>query len=403
MTTSNSPNIRKAAVLIRSLDAETAARLLAQLPPAEANAVRAAVTALGPIDPDEQADVAAEMRRSVPMAGHEASSGVELMLSMPTPSSNDETLEKSVLAGIEAYDARSTAEVRSAVEPRPTGGRFEFLEQAPITTLVRYLAREHVQTIAVVLSYLSPSRAAAVLAALPSRQQADTLQRLSVLGETDADSVKVVEQELAAWVSDQSTRRRNGRSSGAASAILAAADAATRERILTNLKAHKGHLADQFGAPASSKPAPPPAKPTYTKRPAPPAKRLGTQIDGLRNSRAALEDSHSWHAPRHREVVPPTDPLADRMQFDDLVHLDAATLSDVLREVDPNVLLLALTDSTEEMVERIAVQMPRRTAKAFRKRLRRLGPTRLSDVVGAQRVVARAAARHRLMAVGAAS
>jgi flagellar motor switch protein FliG len=37
--------------------------------------------------------------------------------------------------------------------------------------------------------------------------------------------------------------------------------------------------------------------------------------------------------------------------------------------------------------------MPRRTAKAFRRQLGRLGPTRLSDVEEAQRLVAAAAAR----------
>ena len=65
----------------------------------------------------------------------------------------------------------------------------------------------------------------------------------------------------------------------------------------------------------------------------------------------------------------------------------------VLHEVDANVLVLALTGSSEELVDRITAQMPKRTAKAFRRQLRKPGPTRLSDVESAQQIVADAAAQ----------
>jgi flagellar motor switch protein FliG len=68
-------------------------------------------------------------------------------------------------------------------------------------------------------------------------------------------------------------------------------------------------------------------------------------------------------------------------------------LSAVLRQVDADVLALALAGSHEELVDRICDQMPKRTAREFRRQLRRLGPTRLSDVEAAQRAVAQVAAR----------
>ncbi len=79
--------------------------------------------------------------------------------------------------------------------------------------------------------------------------------------------------------------------------------------------------------------------------------------------------------------------------FDDLIHLDSRTLSSVLRQVDANVLALALAGSRDDLVDRICEQMPKRTAREFRRELRRLGPTRLSDVEAAQHAVARIAAR----------
>src|SRR3954468_15647073 len=67
MTTENSttidPNLRKAAVLLRSLDAETAAMMLGQLSAEEAAALRGAMRVLGSLGSEEQAEVLAELGR----------------------------------------------------------------------------------------------------------------------------------------------------------------------------------------------------------------------------------------------------------------------------------------------------------------------------------------------------
>ena len=85
--TSNSTNLRKAAILIRSLDADTAAALLAQLSPAEAHVVRQSIQSLGSVDDEERADVSAEFRRIGPIAAEDLRHGVELDLSSYTSAS----------------------------------------------------------------------------------------------------------------------------------------------------------------------------------------------------------------------------------------------------------------------------------------------------------------------------
>src|SRR5262249_20067574 len=118
--------------------------------------------------------------------------------------------------------------------------RFEFLESAPIPALVMHLAREHAQTIAVVLSHLAPARAAAVLAALPPKVQAETVERLSMLGDTDPECVSVLERELAAWAAKRDgARGGDARRRDTMAAILAAADVKSRNQILGNMKDHK--------------------------------------------------------------------------------------------------------------------------------------------------------------------
>jgi flagellar motor switch protein FliG len=243
------------------------------------------------------------------------------------------------------------------------GKPFDFLEHARIESLVPYLSREHGQTVAVVLSYLAPARAAKVLAALPERLQADAIERLADLGDTDPDTLQVLEQELADWVSRQQAMRTRGTGrTDAVAAILAAADHQSRGSILANLLKHNRKLAQQF-APTQTE-----TKPEATRHEAP--------------------------APvvRPLPAIQPPPPLP-RIHFDDLMRLDNSALAAVLRVVDAEILVLALAGASDELVARITDEMPRPTAKAFRQRLCRLGPTRLRDVEAAQQEVAAVAAR----------
>jgi flagellar motor switch protein FliG len=91
-----------------------------------------------------------------------------------------------------------------------------------------------------------------------------------------------------------------------------------------------------------------------------------------------------------RPWLPPSSPR--QIDFDDLTQLDNRALARLLQAADPNVLALALAGSREELVERICDQMPKHVAKSFRRELRQLGPTRLSDVEAAQRAIAQLAA-----------
>jgi flagellar motor switch protein FliG len=254
--------------------------------------------------------------------------------------------------------------IGGAPETSTAGRPFEFLEHARVESLVPYLSREHGQTIAIVLSYLAPARAAQVLAALPSRLQTEAVERLSVLGEIDPTSVEVVERELANWMARQrASRSRDVRSTDTISAILAAADDSTRGRILANVGQHNRQLAERI--------APPPVKETS------PTKLVATSV----RQEQVL-----------RRMVPPPKPRPT-MPFENLTQLDKTALSAVLRGVDAEVLVLALAGASDALIERIAVQMPRATAAVFRRRLLQLGPTRLSDVEAAQREVACVAAQ----------
>ena len=354
------PNLRKAAVLLRSLDADTAAVMLGQLSSEEAAKIRAAMRAVGQVDADEQASVVAELRDTRPTKQYASGAGdVELTLST--------SFTRGPFGG---HGANSIGAEKISSK------QFEFLENAPIHALVSHLTREHAQTITVVLSHLPPERAAAVLAALPHKVQAETVERLSTLGETDPECVSALKRELETWAAKRNDLRAdNGRRRDTMAAILAAADATSRGQILSNMKDHKAALAKQF--------APRPAG-----RLSVPARVVKPQAS---NPAVRSGDNHICRLramPAARAEVP-----LPEISFDELAELDSKTLSAVLRQVDANLLALALAGSRDELVDRICEQMPKRTGREFRRELRRLGPTRLSDVEGAQRAVAQIAAR----------
>ncbi len=354
MTNSN-PNLRKAAIVIRSLDADAAASVLARLAPAEAKAVRLAIHALGEVDPAERADVSTEFRRSGSVAQEDPRRGVELDLSS---------------SALSAFGSSPNS------EPRTTARPFEFLDDARVESLVPYLAREHAQTVAVVLSYLAPARAAQVLAALPEKLQSDAIERLSMLGDTDPSSLQVLERELADWVArQQATRVRPVQRTDTVSAILAAADPVARRDILANLVKHNQRLVEQL--------TPPPSMPEQRTQPATFIADCGLRIA---DSQAVLPQSAIRNPQSEIKPLP-------QIHFDDLARLDQPTLTAVLKSVDAEVLVLALVGACEPLVTRITAQMPGKIAKAFRRRLHECGPTRLRDVEAAQHEVAAVAAQ----------
>ena len=166
-----------------------------------------------------------------------------------------------------------------------------------------------------------------MLAQLPSSLQVEVVRRLADLDQADPHVLEDVEHGLQNWLSDQARhRQRRAQGLAAVSAILDAAPADARRRIMTNL------------------------------------------------SRADRPLAGKLRANHYR--------FADLMQFDD------AALMAVLRAADPELIVLALAGATVEFVERIRRRLPAEPSRALTKALAHLGPTRLADVEEAQQALA---------------
>jgi len=239
-------------------------------------------------------------------------------------------------AGIE-LDERTTQRLSlgsNRLPPRETASShhedttpFGFLHETEVTRLARILAAERPQTIALVLSQLPPEQAGSVLVRLSPIAQVEVIRRLVDLEETDAQTLREVERGLESRLRRQvQMQRRRVAGLSAVTEILQASGQHVGMEILDNLSMHDQRLAERL-APV-------------------------------------------------------------RLEFDDLAHLNSASLTTVLQAVDPQVTILALVGVSPDLTERILQEVPDAHAEIIRRQLDHLGPTRLSDVEEARRQVA---------------
>jgi flagellar motor switch protein FliG len=226
--------LRKAAILVASLDTAAADAVLDQLSPEQARQVREIVMEMDNIDQGEQRRVIDEFFHVGPKPPAK-DTGVELDGRLAWLASRDGPIEAETTT-------QSTA---------PTGHPFCFLQDTEADKLVRVLANERPQTISLVLSHLAPTRAGAVLSRLPESQQVEVIRRLVDLEETDPEILHEVEEALRSRLSQQvEMQRRRVAGLQAVTGILQATESRVGMRILDNLANRDRSLAEKLSPPS---------------------------------------------------------------------------------------------------------------------------------------------------------
>ena len=336
--------LKKAAILLASLDDETADRLLAQMEPEMAARVRLQIVELDEIDPDEQEEILEEFCRGSPPPRDPYPVGIELD------------------SGLAERIAQSPPTLDNGQSPPASTDRarqaFRFLQSAETDSLVESLRSERPQTIALVASHLSAEQAADLIDRLAPALQAQVLRRLSELDETDPEVLREVERYLEARFNEHArSRQRHKAGMQTISAILSAATHAGRGQLVANLAQHDNELALKLGFDAPS------------------AKNKSART-------GETDRSLDQPVPQHAT------------QFSDVERLDKHALREVVAQAPPDVLVLALAGASAEFVDRVAACQSARQAKLLRRALKYLGPTRLSEVEQAQQSLARLAGVH---------
>lgn len=421
--------LRKAAILIDSLDPRSADALLDQMGEAQAQRVRAAVLELDDVSPEERDEVIAAFMgggaRSVDdNAGVELDASLASKFGQAAPDDEVRPTGPGPQTDRETPPPQAAPEMVEQASPRP----FAFLHEATPNSLASLLAREHPQTVALVVAHVSPDLAANVLRSLPGAMQVEVLRRVVDLEETEPEILREVERQMEAMLSDE-LRANRRRQAGlvAVGAILAAAGGEGRGQLLANLTAVDRSLAERFDE-ATEQTAVVPASRRWRNQltaaeqapslEAAPRRR----VFAWRRARVA-EPEKSPAAPRTTAAAAEADPAAApsksgsesksaspsiaagkprgaataappaSLEFEDLMQLDDRSLVVILNAADPELTLLALTGAPDQLIHRIARQLPRSEAQALRRRTQQTGPLRLSDIEEARRQLARLAAQ----------
>ena len=355
-TTSNS--LRRAAILVSTLDQASADRLLDQLPPDQADRIRSAIMSLDDFSDDEQQRIAADfLGRSDARATVSSESDVELELSSTAQSRSDSFIPRS------QDDARySEPSSPSRSQPVQDDAPLKFLEEIDPALVAQVLVREHPQTLAVVIASLSAAAAAKVLEQLPPAVSTETLHRMAFLHDMSAEVVADLARELR----KQLDAHPAGVRPAAKNAVLAVIDAlhgSRRRHLVDELASRDARLVKQLG---------------LGKTEAPQAGRSAEQHESVDRSDSRRTVTTNTSVPRKRLSI----------EFDQLTNLDDAGLKRVLSEVAPRTAMLALSVAEPALIKRILKQLPARDAAALSRELDSPGPVRLRELEAAQYEVA---------------
>ncbi|MGI9456509.1 MAG: hypothetical protein ACR2NU_08100, partial [Aeoliella sp.] len=309
-------NLRKAALLFRSLDPESAAVLLAQLSDSEAKAVRMAIRELGAVDPQEQLEIRDELGAAT------ITRGVELELSTdnsPPPLS-------------EEMPIRSPQESNSV--NRDPDAPFAWLEGGDLPSLAAVLQREHLSTVAVVLSYLPAKQAGELLAALPAGRRAAALERLADLGESDRTSLEVIEKGLADWISTRKAElRRRADRLGAVKSILEHSTQEASTAVLAEIAGRDRELANRLGGVPSTA--------STTTRSTPTRSAIAEQAASLTGNRGPSQDNFSHEDDGSRQLKPLIPPPMPTFEFSQLASLGRDEIGELFQQCEADSMVLA--------------------------------------------------------------
>lgn len=302
--------IQKAAVLLITLGPEKSATIFKHLKEDEIEQLTLEIANTRSVSPQVKEDVINEFYEVCLAQQYIAEGGIGYA---------KELLEKAL--GTEKAMA-VISKLTSSLQVRP----FEFIRKTEATQLLNFIQDEHPQTIALILSYLSASQAAQVIAALPVEKQADVAKRIAQMDRTSPDVIKeverVLERKLASLVNQDYT------TIGGVDAIvdiLNSVDRGTEKHIVESLEMEEPELADEI---------------------------------------------------RRKMFV-----------FEDILLLDDRTVQRVLRDVDNNDLAVALKSANEEVRNLIFSNQSKRLATMIQEDMEFMGPVRMKDVEEAQQKI----------------
>lgn len=301
---------QKAAILLITLGPEKSAQIFKHLKDEDIEQLTLEIANMRTVTPEEKEEVLNEFYQICVAQEYISEGGIAYA---------KDILERA-LGGQKALDVINR--LTASLQVRP----FDFVRKADPAQILNFIQGEHPQTIALILAYLKPQQAAAIISSLPQDKQADVARRIAIMDRTSPEVIKEIERVLERKLSSMVTQDYTIAGGIAAVVeILNSVDRGTEKFIMETLEVQDTDLAEQI---------------------------------------------------RKRMFV-----------FDDIVTLDNRSIQRVTREVENSDWALALKNAGEEVKKAVFGNMSKRLSEMIKEDMEYMGPVRLRDVEEAQQKI----------------
>jgi flagellar motor switch protein FliG len=224
-------DIRKAAILLLSLEKPLAAEVLSQMTRDQVERVTLEIAKTDDVTKDQQDAVLKEfsdlLRNQTPIERGGLNFANELL---------EQSLGKD-----------GAGQILETVKQSMNAVPFAFLHKAGAESLLTFITEEHPQTIALIMSHLPTNLSAEVLSGLPSNKQLEVIRRIATMEQTSPEVVSDIERTLQSRMTslfNQQTEAAGGVPTVAQ--ILNVTDRMTNKGILESLEQQDAELADEI-------------------------------------------------------------------------------------------------------------------------------------------------------------
>ena len=298
---------QKAAAVVVSLGADKASLIYQHIDASDLETLTLEVARLGMLDAQQTEDVLSEFYQSCMTQKAVTEGGLEYARAV---------LEK-------AFGVATATSLLEKVTKSLKNREFAFLDKADVKSLYSALQNERPQTMALVLSYVDPSKAAGVIEQLPPERQVRVVESIATMESASPTAIKIVEAEMERRFSSIITTS-NVKVGGIdyVAGIMNNLDRSSEKAIFDRLGVDNADLADEI---------------------------------------------------RKRMFV-----------FEDIVTMDDRSVQRFVRDCDPRDLVLALKSANGDVSNKLFMNMSARMAESIRDDLEITTNVRMKDVEDAQ-------------------
>ena len=218
---------QKAAIFLVSLGSDISSEIMKHLREDEVETLTFEIARLETVDAEYKDAVLEEFQELMQAQNFITTGGIDYAR---------ELLEKS-LGSQKAIDIINR--LTSSLQVRP----FDFIRKTDPAHLLNFIQQEHPQTIALILAYLEPGKAAIILQNLPEEMQPEVSKRLATMDRNSPEVERVLEKKLSTLSSEDYTAAGGVES---VVEILNLVDRSSEKAIIESLEEEDPDLAEEI-------------------------------------------------------------------------------------------------------------------------------------------------------------